>query len=236
MKDYKKLKISLKIFLILMIFIILGIDTSVLVYVLIKGSDGWNIIISLIITLLLLPICLTLFNKLYFNKLRIKIISDTFNSLDKDKLVFTRKKNVNGEVLTKLRLEDLANEFYVSSVIDGTYNGVNVLAFSCDYTRTGKRKDQVLMRLYTFEFKSNLKKNYQFKEFKSKILDDSILNKHIKVEDNKLYLSYANPIKSFEYQFEPLAFKTYDEFLNRYKLELELIKNVCERVNKEFIE
>lgn len=234
MKDYKRLKRNLKLFFSLITILLLTIDISVIVSVLVNGTDGWIVIYTILGTFIFLPISIILFNKLYFKKKRIEVIKEVFNSFEHDKLVYTRKKHVSGEALEELNMINLANEFYVSSVIDGTYNGVKVLAFSADYTKTGLRKDQKLMRVYTFEFNNEIKKNYQFREFDSFLLDDSTLNKHIKVSKNKLYLSYANPISKLNYQLEPLAFKDYESFKKRYSDELTLIRNVCNRVNKEF--
>ena len=231
MKEYNRIKIQLRFFI---TFIILElIILNVLSIVLYSLNETLILSITLsVISFIVAVVGLKLFNN-YFNKVRNKIIFETFKSFGNENLSFTKRKPVDYEILDGLGYGNLAVEFYISNVIDGEYNGVKILGYNADYTDNGKRKNAVDMRIYKFEFKKEIEKNYILSDFNSKILHDSALNKKLKIKDNIIYLSYANSARKTYYQFEPLAFKNYDLFKERIEDELILIKNVCEVISKD---
>lgn len=230
MKHYNKLRLSLTIFFSSLAFII------VLLYILgtvltVKLQNEMIIISVLIGSLVLIPLCVLLFNKLIFGPMREKAILETFNSLEHDNLLYTRKKEVSYEALDALSMANLANEFYISSVIDGTYKGVELCSYFLEYTKDNKRKNEILSRFYIFRFDKPINKIYNRSNFNSRLLRSERVK--VKTIDNTLYMVYSNKKKDFKYHMEPLAFKTYDEFKNRFNEELNLIDNVIEVVEKD---
>ncbi len=231
MKKFNRLKNSLIIFYSFLAFLI------VLAYILgtvltVKLSNEYIIIAVLIGSFVAIPLFVLLFNKFIFSRLRIETIKETFDKIDHDGLVYTRKKEVSYEALDILSMSTLANEFYISSVIDGVYKGVELSSYFLEYTRDGKRKNEIVSRFYVFKFNKEITKIYNRSDFTSSLLKSDKVK--IKTLGNKLYLVYSNPKKVYKYHLEPLAFKTYEEYVNRFEEEMKLIDNVIETVEKDF--
>lgn len=231
MKKFKKLKNSLIIFYAFLAFII------VLAYILgtiltVKTSNEYIIIGVLIGSFVCIPLFVILFNKLVFSRLRLETINEAFNETKHDGLTYTRKKEVSYEALDILSMSALANEFYISSVIDGVYNNVELSSYFLEYTFDGKRKNEIVSRFYIFKFDKELTKIYKREDFHSNLLKSEKVK--VKTLGNKLYLVYSNPKKMYKYHLEPLAFQTYEEYIKRFKDEISLIDNVIETVSKEF--
>ena len=231
MNYFKRVKRSLYIFFTILAVVI--IVSYTLGTILTVNLDNEYIIISiLILSFVLLPISVLLFNKFIFNKLRINAIKVVFNSLDKDKLVYTRKKEESYEALDAFSMAQVAPEFVISSVIDGTYKDINVTSYFLEYSSDMKRKNEKLSRFYIFAFDKKIEEKYNISDFSSRLLNKSESAK-VKVIDNKLYIVYTNSKKSYKYQLEPLAFDDYDSFKERFEEEIKLIDNVISVVKGE---
>jgi len=231
MKKFKMLKNSLIIFYSLLAFFI------VLAYILgtvltVKTNNEYIIISVLIGSFVCIPLFVILFNKFVFSPLRKDTIIQTFNEANHEGLTYTRKKEVSYEALDILSMSNLANEFYISSVIDGVYKGVELSSYFLEYTFDGKRKNEIVSRFYIFKFDKELTKIYKREDFRSSLLKSEKVK--VKVLGNKLYLVYSNPKKMYKYHLEPLAFASYEEYKQRFAQEMNLIDNVIETVNKEF--
>lgn len=220
MNLFKKMKTNLKIvlitnFLVWLVINIIGTILSFLVWPL-------SILISLFSSILIFALVLKIYTPT-FNRTRKRVMANVFSKTEHDGLEFQYFKEEDYEAFEALDIESLALEFDISCCIYGTYKNTKVESFSALYTNTGKKKDLINLRVYIFEFDSDIKTTFNNHTIKHELFDNATCGKYSHVYKNKLYVAYGYENKDLKSSFEPMSHAKYETFLERYNKEIEFI-------------
>ena len=227
MKEFNKLKFEVKFvlisnFILWLALIITGVLLSVFVY-------EYAVVFFIFGSIILLALILKLYSKKFHAK-RVSLMNSTFNSLEHDDLTFNYYKKEDYEAFDALKLDNLAQDFDISQVISGTYNMVNVEAFSAIYSKDTKRKNLIVLRVYIFD--SYMNKKLVKDDIKSPLFKNATCGRYFNNVNNKYYIAYAYKNKEYKYSLEPMAHKKYESFVGRYKEELDFIKEICHKISE----
>ena len=227
MKEFNKLKFEVKFvlisnFILWLALIITGVLLSVFVY-------EYAVVFFIFGSIILLALILKLYSKKFHAK-RVSLMNSTFNSLEHDDLTFNYYKKEDYEAFDALKLDNLAQDFDISQVISGTYNMVNVEAFSAIYSKDTKRKNLIVLRVYIFD--SYMNKKLVKEDIKSPLFKNATCGRYFNNANNKYYIAYAYKNKEYKYSLEPMAHKKYESFVGRYKEELDFIKEICHKISE----
>lgn len=220
---FKKMKSNIKLVLItnLVVWLIINIIGTIL------SIFVWplSILVTLFSSILIFALVLKIYTP-HFNRMRKRVMANVFSKTEHEGLEFQYFKEEDYEAFEALDIEGLAQEFDISCVIYGTYNGVKVESFSALYTNTGKRKDLVNLRVYIFEFDSLIKTTINNHTIKHELFSEATCSKYSHVYKNKLYVAYGYENKDLKYSFEPMSHAKYDTMLERYNNEIDFINYI----------
>lgn len=134
--------------------------------------------------------------------------------------------------LVALNSVDMAQAFNLSSDIEGVYKDAVIRAYSVRFRTSDKKL--VLGRVIRLSFLNKV--NTKESDIKGAFLKKATYTNKVKIVDNVVYIlaaSYYSSKVHSAYSLEPLDFKTYDEFKERIKGELEFIKDTINTISKQ---
>lgn len=225
MDNFKALKRNLKI--VLWLDLLLWIGLNVIGGYLSFKFWPYFAVIFIFGSLIIAAFILKLYSK-KFQERRNKVMLEAFNSFNHDNLTFSYYKQESYEAFDVLHLDNLAEDFDICQTISGTFNMVNVESYSALYSPDAKKKNMIILRIYIFD--SYVNTSFRKEDIKSRLFKDATMGKYFKEQDNKFYIAYAYKNRDYNKSLEPMAYKKYDDFLDRYKLELEFIEEISNKL------
>lgn len=228
MNLFSKMKKNLKLvlvsnFLFWLIINIIGAILSFLVW-------EWSFIITLLSSILIFALVLKLYSP-HFSRTRERVMRQVFNKTNHDSLEFKYYKEEDYEAFEALDIEGLAQNFDISSCIFGNYKDLTVESFQALYTKSGKRKDLVNLRIYIFSTNKKIDIPYNNHSIKHELFDKADMGKYVSVQNNKLYIAYGYQNTNLRYSFEPMSHSKYETFLERYNKEIDFIDYINTLLN-----
>lgn len=153
---------------------------------------------------------------------REKNVETLTSTLRKKYLVYLKKIDSNELIKKAYKIFDYKQYFDIDRVfygMQGNLDGIDIISQSLE-GKIGFCKHFV--RIYVF-------KNFKNKNFNLYNIDKSILSSfRYELKDDVLYLSII--YKSYKESFNPIYFKDFDEYENRYKKEDLIIKSICREI------
>lgn len=222
-KLFNKIKTTIKIKSIValslaLLFIASGIVTGIL-------FNEILIVLGFVVACIV-PSLVFIIGKKSFGISKEKVISSAFNEAKGNlNLNFDYYKEQDMDDFILLEADQFSPIYYITSTIYGEINNVKVEAYSFRFKDLAKKS--AIGRIIKFEFENDLKVNVE--DIKLNYFKDGSYYNNVKIKGNKLYLisSEFQKIKSSRlFSYEPIDFKTYDEFIKNIKHEITFIEKM----------